>query len=196
MPDSFWNCSKTYLQWLHEGMYSQSRVGVCNLTVRFQEQSLYYCTSCKSFHVKSTEWYPIDMYFFFGGFHLLFSVYMWVLVSWDVQARAQYLDPLGWSVFQGNSHFLPKAKLLPTLRFSTGSAGLIQTIQMFSRHSIVAAIMGTIATVGWTIQTLGNAFYFRQARFHMLCNPMCSSIFVTDLGSSHCSWSLNGQGEE
>jgi hypothetical protein len=78
-----------------------------------KEQSLYYY-----------------MYFFFGGFHLLFSVYMMIGIP------------------------------------GTGSAGLIQTIQMFSRHSIVAAIMGTIATVGWTIQTLGNAFYFRQIWAH------------------------------
>jgi len=78
-----------------------------------KEQSLYYY-----------------MYFFFGGFHLLFSVYMIIGIP------------------------------------STGSAGLIQTIQMFSQKHIVAAIFGTIATVGWTIQGLGNAFYFRQIWAH------------------------------
>ena len=45
---------------------------------------------------------------------------------------------------------------------STGSAGLIQTIQMFARHSWAAAILGTIATVGWVLQGLGNAFYYRE----------------------------------
>lgn len=45
---------------------------------------------------------------------------------------------------------------------STGSAGLINTIQMFTSGHIVAAIFGTIATVGWTVQGLGNAFYYRQ----------------------------------
>lgn len=49
---------------------------------------------------------------------------------------------------------------------STGSAGLIQTIQMYARHYYVAAILGTIATVGWTIQGLGNAFYYRQIYAH------------------------------
>jgi len=78
-----------------------------------KEQSLYYY-----------------LYFFFGGFHLLFSVYMIIGIP------------------------------------STGSAGLIQTIQMYSRHAIVAAILGTVATVGWTVQGLGNAFYFRQIWQH------------------------------
>jgi hypothetical protein len=33
---------------------------------------------------------------------------------------------------------------------------------MFSRKAIVAGILGTIATTGWTIQGVGNAFYYRQ----------------------------------
>lgn len=33
---------------------------------------------------------------------------------------------------------------------------------MFARPAIPAAIVGTIATVGWTVQGLGNAFYYRQ----------------------------------
>ncbi|TDL24759.1 scamp-domain-containing protein [Rickenella mellea] len=48
----------------------------------------------------------------------------------------------------------------------TGSAGLIQTIQMYSRPAIPAAIVGTVATVGWTIQGVGNAFYYRQIWNH------------------------------
>jgi len=70
------------------------------------------------------------LYFFFGGFHLLFSVYMIIGIP------------------------------------STGSAGLIQTIQMYTRPALVAAILGTIATVGWVIQGLGNAFYYRQIWAH------------------------------
>jgi len=70
------------------------------------------------------------LYFFFGGFHLLFSVYMIIGIP------------------------------------STGSAGLIQTIQMYSNHAIVAGILGTITTVGWTVQGVGNAFYFRQIWQH------------------------------
>ncbi|KDQ33148.1 hypothetical protein PLEOSDRAFT_1060816 [Pleurotus ostreatus PC15] len=49
---------------------------------------------------------------------------------------------------------------------STGSAGLIQTIQMYARHAWVAAVLGTVTTVGWTIQGLGNAFYYRQIYAH------------------------------
>ena len=34
---------------------------------------------------------------------------------------------------------------------------------MYSRGAIAAGVLGTIATVGWTVQGVGNAFYFRQA---------------------------------
>ncbi|CAL1704699.1 unnamed protein product [Somion occarium] len=70
------------------------------------------------------------LYFFFGGFHLLYSIYMIIGIP------------------------------------STGSAGLIQTIRMFTGHHWVAAIIGIIATVGWVIQGLGNAFYYRQIWAH------------------------------
>jgi len=70
------------------------------------------------------------LYFFFGGFHLLFSIYMIIGIP------------------------------------STGSAGLIQTIQMFARGSLAAAILGLIATIGWIVQGLGNAFYYRQIWSH------------------------------
>jgi len=45
---------------------------------------------------------------------------------------------------------------------STGSAGLIQTIRAFSGHAWVAAVLGLVATVGWTVQGVGNAYYYRQ----------------------------------
>ncbi|KAH7889349.1 scamp family-domain-containing protein [Phlebopus sp. FC_14] len=70
------------------------------------------------------------LYFFCGGFHLLFSVYMIIGIP------------------------------------STGSAGLIQTIQMYSRGHWAAGILGTFATVGWSVQGLGNAFYYRQIWNH------------------------------
>jgi hypothetical protein len=70
------------------------------------------------------------LYFFFGGFHLLFSVYMIIGIP------------------------------------STGSAGLIQTIQMFSQGHWAAGILATIATTGWTLQGVGNAFYYRQIWYH------------------------------
>ncbi|KAF8910977.1 scamp-domain-containing protein [Gymnopilus junonius] len=48
----------------------------------------------------------------------------------------------------------------------TGSAGLIQTIREFSGHHWVAAILGLIATIGWTIQGVGNAYYYREIYNH------------------------------
>ncbi|KAF8625824.1 hypothetical protein AX15_005204 [Amanita polypyramis BW_CC] len=70
------------------------------------------------------------LYFFFGGFHLLFSAYMIIGVP------------------------------------STGSAGIIQTIQRYVNHTWAAAVLGTIATTGWVIQGLGNALYYRQIYAH------------------------------
>ncbi|KAG9010954.1 hypothetical protein FRB94_009434 [Tulasnella sp. JGI-2019a] len=78
-----------------------------------KEQALYYYT-----------------FFFFAGWHLLFSIYMIIGIP------------------------------------STGSAGLIQTIQSFARGHIVAGIFGTITTVGWVIQALGLAFYYRLTWAH------------------------------
>ncbi|KAI0256813.1 scamp family-domain-containing protein [Lactifluus subvellereus] len=53
-----------------------------------------------------------------------------------------------------------------TTPFFTGSAGIIQTIQRFSHGALVAGIFGVIATVGWAVQGLGNAFYYRQIWAH------------------------------
>jgi SCAMP family protein len=60
------------------------------------------------------------------------------------------------SLFLHNTHFL-NLNLV-----STGSAGIIQTIQRFSHRALVAGVLGVIATVGWAVQGLGNAFYYRQ----------------------------------
>ncbi|THU89532.1 scamp-domain-containing protein [Dendrothele bispora CBS 962.96] len=78
-----------------------------------KEQSLYYY-----------------LYFFFCGWHLLFSVYMIIGIP------------------------------------STGSAGLIQTVQMFANHHWVAAVLGLVATIGWILQGVGNAWYYRQIYAH------------------------------
>ncbi|PPQ87969.1 hypothetical protein CVT25_001048, partial [Psilocybe cyanescens] len=48
----------------------------------------------------------------------------------------------------------------------TGSSGLIQTIRLFSNHSWAAAVLGLVATVGWTIQGVGNAWYYREIYTH------------------------------
>lgn len=65
------------------------------------------------------------VYFIFAGFHLAFSVY----------------------VFLG----------IP----STGSAGLINTIQAFAGARLVAGVLGAIATAGFGLQGLGNLWYYR-----------------------------------
>ncbi|KAL0581585.1 hypothetical protein V5O48_000515 [Marasmius crinis-equi] len=70
------------------------------------------------------------LYFFFCGFHLLFSIYMIIGIP------------------------------------STGSAGLIQTVQMFSGHHWAAAVLALVASIGWLIQGLGNAFYYKQIYSH------------------------------
>ncbi|KAF8163349.1 scamp family-domain-containing protein [Crassisporium funariophilum] len=48
----------------------------------------------------------------------------------------------------------------------TGSAGLIQTIRMFSSHTWAAAVIGLIATIGWSVQGLGLAYYYREIYSH------------------------------
>ncbi|PAV23907.1 scamp-domain-containing [Pyrrhoderma noxium] len=48
----------------------------------------------------------------------------------------------------------------------TGSAGLIQMIQMYANGHIAAGVLGTVATVGWVVQGLGILFYYRQIWLH------------------------------
>jgi len=107
-----------------------------------------------------------DLYFFFGGFHLLFSAYMW---AYHLRSSTPFsLLPPGSLVYPGaRSTYQSKSEAEgsyppPHLCSSTGSAGLIQTIRMYIGHHWVAAILGTLATVGWTIQGAGNAIYFVQ----------------------------------
>ncbi|PPR03631.1 hypothetical protein CVT24_007747 [Panaeolus cyanescens] len=70
------------------------------------------------------------LYFFFCGFHLLFSIYMIIGIQ------------------------------------GTGSAGLIQTIRAFGSHSWVSAVFGLLATIGWTVQGVGLAYYYREIWMH------------------------------
>ncbi|KAH0827165.1 scamp family-domain-containing protein [Lanmaoa asiatica] len=93
------------------------------------------------------------------GYAFLFPL---VLLLWWISPPFQYLHV-------SPSSYLPSASLVPSLYRiigipSTGSAGLIQTIQMFSRGHWAAGILGAIATLGWSVQGLGNAFYYRQAK--------------------------------
>lgn len=73
----------------------------------------------------------------------------------------------GYLVSQGSfvTPFMYSDLAFDPLYVSTGSAGIIQTIQRFSHRALVAGILGIIATVGWAVQGLGNAFYYRQVVF-------------------------------
>lgn len=54
---------------------------------------------------------------------------------------------------------------------STGLAGLINTIQMYTGHHFVAAVLGTLATVGWALQGFGLGYLYRQVKLHVLTLP-------------------------
>lgn len=40
-------------------------------------------------------------------------------------------------------------------------------IQMYARGAIVAGVLGTVATVGWVVQGVGNAFYYREVSLQL-----------------------------
>lgn len=61
---------------------------------------------------------------------------------------------------------------------STGSAGIIQTIQAFSSGHLAAGILSIIASVGWTLQGAGLGFYYRQVRDTVLLFPLsCAYLY-------------------
>ena len=102
----------------------------------------------------------------------------------------------GYLVFLGISPtpFLYSSFVLDVLFISTGSAGIIQTIQRFSHRALGAGILGIIATIGWAVQGLGNAFYYRQVIPSQSCNHAVIHS-ETDLGTSQHCWSHNGKGK-
>jgi SCAMP family len=83
---------------------------------------------------------------------------------------------------------------LTLILVSTGSAGIIQTIQRFSHGALVAGVLGIIATIGWAIQGLGNAFYYRQVNPSQSCHRTAIHS-ETDLDTSQRCWSHNGKGK-
>ncbi len=93
-------------------------------------------------------------------------------------------------MFQGMLalQLIPRQKLMATPIGSTGSAGLIQTIQQYVRHSWPAAILGTVATTGWVMQGVGNALYYRQvgAETGPLSNMLMSAkIYAHHTAAGH-----------
>lgn len=73
---------------------------------------------------------------------------------------------------------------------STGSAGLIQTVSMFSQGHIAAGVLGTFASAGWIVQGFGNGFFYRTVSIWIkssltLVNPSVSDAQPSvDLESS------------
>ncbi|KAF9564597.1 scamp-domain-containing protein [Agrocybe pediades] len=65
----------------------------------------------------------------------------------------------------------------------TGSAGLIQTISAFSHHFWVAGALGLVATVGWTVQGVGNAYYYRLIYQHHTAEGHTMAKAKTELAS-------------
>jgi hypothetical protein len=56
-------------------------------------------------------------------------------------------------------------------------------ISLFGRGKIVAAVLSLIATIGWAIQGLGNAFYYRSVRAIYLSRVLG---FNTDMRLTRC----------
>ena len=78
---------------------------------------------------------------------------------------------------------------------STGSAGLIQTTRLFTNHSWVAAVLGLIATiVGWTLQGVGNAYYYRKVRFFVCHFSGILTKLLADLSSQYSRGTQYGKG--
>jgi hypothetical protein len=70
-------------------------------------------------------------------------------------------------------------------------------IQMYANAKFVAGVLCTLATIGWLVQGLGNAYYYRQVMFGSLgllySDSNCLNL---DLDPPQCCWSLNGKGKQ
>jgi len=89
----------------------------------------------------------------------LLSFLLWYRPIYNAYMKEQSLYYYLYFIFCG-FHILFSAYMLLGIP-STGAAGLINTIQGFTHGWIVAAVLGTVASVGWAIQLLGNLFYYR-----------------------------------
>ena len=60
---------------------------------------------------------------------------------------------------------------------------------MYSRGSIVAGVLSTIACVGWILQGAGIGFFYRQVGTTAsdFLFPLTS---LSDMGTSYCCWTL------
>ncbi|EJU05607.1 hypothetical protein DACRYDRAFT_74883 [Dacryopinax primogenitus] len=87
------------------------------------------------------------------------SFFLWYLPIYRGFAKEQSLFYYIYYVFCG-FHLLFSVYMIIGIP-STGSAGLIQMISAYARHAIAAGILGTVATVGWVVQGVGNLLYYR-----------------------------------
>ncbi|KAJ3477414.1 hypothetical protein NLI96_g10480 [Meripilus lineatus] len=92
------------------------------------------------------------------------SFLLWYRPIYNGYMKEQALYYYLYFVF-GGFHLLYSAYMIIGIP-STGSAGIIRTIQMYTKPALPAAIIGTIATVGWVLQGLGNAYYYREIWLH------------------------------
>lgn len=84
----------------------------------------------------------LDIYFLFAGFHLAFSIYMVIGIP------CKLLLPL-----------LPRNA---AEQQAAGSAGLINTIAMFSQGHIVAGVFGLLSSIGWVLQSAGGGILYKR----------------------------------
>jgi hypothetical protein len=78
--------------------------------------------------------------------------------------------------------------------YSTGSAGLIQMIRLFTGHSWVAAVLSLVATVGWIVQGFGNGYYYRNVCSFVYLFSSTITEYVADLSSSYGRGTQYGEG--
>lgn len=53
-------------------------------------------------------------------------------------------------------------RMSPSLQVATGSAGLINTISMFTQGHIVAGVFGILSSIGWILQAGGGGLLYKK----------------------------------
>lgn len=92
------------------------------------------------------------------------SFLLWYRPVYNAYAKEHSLFYLLYFVF-GGFHVAFCSYMLIGIP-GTGSAGLINTIAAFGRGSIFTGVLGVVATVGWAILSLGNAWMWKAVWKH------------------------------
>lgn len=71
---------------------------------------------------------------------------------------------------------------------STGSAGLINTIAMFSQKHIVAAVFGLLTSIGWILQFVGGGILYQRVWHYKNGNADISFQEVSPAFRGHIRW--------